>query len=246
MPVRARSRSSISAITCLPDRLMWRRSSSSGSTPSRIMPPSRASAPGSSTSVCSMAARNTGMSSSDATRLATSGACRPSSTMRTRGTAPSDCLSPTRSRGPATPSAARATSRSRSCTDLSASRSFARSTPAEGDLLDRVEAVADRFECDQRADEPGAQQTAAHRRDGLVDLVEQRSETPAVAAFEDLEVFQRDRVDEQMRRLLAEADRSDVREVRLLAVPQVARPARRLRRSRRRGRQGRSLRDHAS
>ncbi len=70
----------------------------------------------------------------------------------------------------------------------------------ERDLLDRVEAVADRFERDQRADEPRAQQTAAHRRDGLVDLVEQRSETPAVAAFQDLEMFQRDRVDEQMAR----------------------------------------------
>ncbi len=108
---------------------MWRRSSSSGSTPSRIMPPSRASAPGSSTSVCSMTVRSAGTSSSDATRLVTRGACSVSSTIRTRGTAPSDCFSPTRSRGPATPSAARATSRSRSCTDLSASRSFARSTP---------------------------------------------------------------------------------------------------------------------
>ena len=51
MPVRARSRSSISAMICLPDRLMSGSSSSSGSTPSRVKPPSRASAGGSSTSV---------------------------------------------------------------------------------------------------------------------------------------------------------------------------------------------------
>jgi hypothetical protein len=48
MPVRTRSCSSISAITCLPERLMCRSSSSAVSTPSRMKPPSRASAGGSS------------------------------------------------------------------------------------------------------------------------------------------------------------------------------------------------------
>ena len=60
MPVRARSRSSISAITCLPERLMSRSSSSSGSTPSRMKPPSRANAGGSSTSVRSMQVAHVG------------------------------------------------------------------------------------------------------------------------------------------------------------------------------------------
>ena len=57
MPVRARSRSSISAMICLPERLIARSSSSSRSTPSRAKPPSRASAGGSSTSVASIASR---------------------------------------------------------------------------------------------------------------------------------------------------------------------------------------------
>ncbi len=61
-----------------------------------------------------------------------------------------------------------------------------------------------RFERDQRTNQPRAQQPAAHRRDRLVDLVEQRSDAAALAAFENLEVLQRDRVDQQVRGLLAE------------------------------------------
>ncbi len=127
MPVRARSCSSISAISCLPDRLMWRSSSSAVSNPSRTYPPSRASAGGSSVRAASIAVRTSGTSSSSAARLRTSGDCMSPWSTRTRGTAPSDCFSATRSRGPAEPSAVRATRRSRSCTDLSVSRNRPRS-----------------------------------------------------------------------------------------------------------------------
>ena len=92
---------------------------------------------------------------------------------------------------------------------------------AKGQFLDGIETIANRFERNQRANQPRAEQPAAHRRDGLVDLVEQRPDAPAVAALQDLEVLQRDRVDQQVPGLLAEADRADVGEVRLLAVPQV-------------------------
>ena len=46
MPVRARSRSSMAAIVLRPPRLTSRSSSSSGSTPSRMTPPSRTVAGG--------------------------------------------------------------------------------------------------------------------------------------------------------------------------------------------------------
>ena len=70
MPVRARSASSISAMRCLPDRLMPRRSSSSASTPSRIAPPSRARAGGSSSERRRAPARRSARSSSSATQAA--------------------------------------------------------------------------------------------------------------------------------------------------------------------------------
>ncbi len=127
MPVRARSRSSISAITCRPERLMVFRSSSSGSMPSRVNPPSRANAGGSSMSVRSIRSRTSARSSSSVMKLRRSGAWTSVSTVRMRGTAARDWRSDTRSRGPAVPSAARATSRSRSCTDLSVSRNLPRS-----------------------------------------------------------------------------------------------------------------------
>ncbi len=127
MPVRARSCSSICAMSCLPDRLMWRSSSSAGSNPSRTNPPSRASAGGSSIRAASMAVRTSGTSSSSAARLRTSGDCMSPWIIRRRGTAPSDCFRATRSRGPAEPRAVRATRRSRSWTDLSVSRNRPRS-----------------------------------------------------------------------------------------------------------------------
>ena len=127
MPVRARSASSIAAMCSRPERLISRSASRSASTPSRIMPPSRASAGGSSTSADASASRTSARSSSSPTRLWTSGAAIGSSTSRTRGIAASDWRSATRSRGPAVPSATRPTRRSRSWTARSVSRSRPRS-----------------------------------------------------------------------------------------------------------------------
>ena len=155
---------------------MSRSSSSSASTPSRMTPPSRASAGGSSTSVASMQlrarrrgrrARRPGCATQRRLQLARAAAA-------TRGTAASDWRSATRSRGPAVPSAARATSRSRSWTVFSVSRSFAALGGAERELLDGVEPILDALERQQRPQQPGAQQPAAHRRDRAIDLVQQR------------------------------------------------------------------------
>ena len=126
MPVRSRSAVSMSAMICRPDRLTARSSSISGSKPSRVNPPSRASAGGSSSSVRSMRCRTSARSSISAHRLRTSGAAASPRICVTWGMTPHDRASATKSRGPAVPSTTRPSRRSRSCSDPSASRSSAR------------------------------------------------------------------------------------------------------------------------
>ena len=112
-------------------------------------------------------------------------------------------------------------------------------------LLDRVEAVANRFQRDQRTQQPPAQEAAAHRRDREIELVEQRAGAAALGALDDLEVLQRDRIDQQVVGLLAQVHAGHVREIGLLRVAQIAdEGAAGLRRGRTRSR-GRSLRDRA-
>ena len=127
MPVRARSPASISAMTCLPERLIVRSSSTSGSKPSRTKPPSRASAGGSSMMAASTHCRTSLRSSSSPTRLLTSGAWHSVSISARRGTAASERPSATRSRGLAVDKAMREINRSRSRIDFSVSRSLPRS-----------------------------------------------------------------------------------------------------------------------
>src|SRR5690606_3594189 len=91
----------------------------------------------------------------------------------------------------------------------------------EGELLDRIEAVANRLERDERAQQPRAEEPAAHRRHRLVELGQQRSLPAALAALDHLEVLQGDRIDQQMAGLLPESDRTDVGEVDLLRVAQM-------------------------
>ena len=91
----------------------------------------------------------------------------------------------------------------------------------ERELLDGVEPIADGLERDERPQQPGAQQPAAHRRDGAIELVEQRSVAAAFRAFDDLEMLERRRIDQQRVGALAVADRADVREVDLLRAAQI-------------------------
>ncbi len=221
MPVRARSRSSISAITCLPERLIAFSSSSPASTPSRVKPPSRASAGGSSTSVASIASRTSARSSSPATSERTSGACRSARTVRTRGTTGERLLEADQ--------IARARRAERGAGDqpleildgLQRVAQLAALGGPEGELLDRVEAIADRLERHQRAQQPGAQQPAADRGDRAIELVEQRAVAAALRSLEDLEVLERRRIDEERVGALAVRDGADVREVGLLRLAQV-------------------------
>ncbi len=91
----------------------------------------------------------------------------------------------------------------------------------ERDLLHGVEAIANRLERDQRAEEPGAQEPAADRRDRPIELVEQRSVPATFRPLEDLEVLHRRGIDQQRVGALPVADRADVSEVDHLGVAQI-------------------------
>ena len=58
---------------------------------------------------------------------------------------------------------------------LSSSRSLPRSVDAEREILDRVEPILDAREGDERPHQPLPQHPTAHRRDGPVDVIEQRA-----------------------------------------------------------------------
>ena len=152
-------------MTCLPDRLMVRSSSSSASTPSRVKPPSRASAGGSSTSVDSMRVAHVReiveLGQRAIERAAP--ADRPGR-VRRRGT--------TRERLLQTDEIARTGGAERGAghQPLEVLDGFDRVAELaalgrpERQFLDRVEPIADRLERHQRTEQPRAEQPAAHRR----------------------------------------------------------------------------------
>ena len=162
---------------------MLRRSSSSASTPSRIMPPSRATAGGSSMQRARRARR--GCRRDRRARRAGCGRAAPatrSSSSRTRGIG-GDRLPQrhqiARSRGP------ERRARDEPLDVVDRLQRLAHLRPlgaAERELLDRVEPILNPLERDQRPQQPGAQQPAAHRRHRAIDLVEQRTGASAVAA----------------------------------------------------------------
>ena len=197
-PVRARSASSIAAIAALPPRLIARSSSSSASTPSRMTPPSRAC---SGRLVDDRALDRVadvgevvdlGHQAGEQRRLQTA-----ASAAQRGAAAPSDWPSATTSRGPAVPSEMRATSRSRSCMLLSSSRSLPRSVVAEREVFDGVEPILNARQRDQRPHQPLPQQPPAHRRRGAIEHVQQRAVAAALRALDDVQMAQRDRIDEQ-------------------------------------------------
>ena len=91
----------------------------------------------------------------------------------------------------------------------------------ERQLLDGVEPMADRFECDEWTKQPRAQKSAADRRHRRIDLPEQRSVAAALGSFQHLEMLQRRRIDEQRIRALPEGNRPDVRQVDLLRAAEM-------------------------
>ena len=91
----------------------------------------------------------------------------------------------------------------------------------ERELLDRVEPILDPLERRQRAHQPGAQAACAHDGLGPIEHRQQRSVAAAFRAFENLEVPERHRIDEQAVLPLAPADGPDVGEVDLLRIAQI-------------------------
>ena len=92
---------------------------------------------------------------------------------------------------------------------------------AEGELLDGVQAIANAIERDERAQQPRAQQPPRHGGDRAIDLVEQGALAAAIHRFDDFEMLERDRVDEQAIGRCLVGDAADVREVGFLRVAQI-------------------------
>ena len=200
---------------------MSRSASRSASTPSRIMPPSRASAGGSSTSADASASRTSARSSSSPTRL-------PDQRRRHRLEHQPDA----RDRGQRLAQrdqVARAGRADRHAADepleiVDGAQRVAQAAALgrlEGELLDGVEAILDPLERGQRAHQPGAQPARAHHRLRPIEHGQQRAVAAALGALEDLEVAERHRIDQQAVLPLAPADGADVGEVDLLRVAQV-------------------------
>ncbi len=155
-------------------------------------------------------------------RLRTSGAWSSCRIIRSRGTAPSDCLE--RDQIPGTGRSERGPRNKplevlHRLERLPELPSLGR---LEGEVLHRVEAIPHAFEREERPQEPGAQRPAAHRGDRPVDLVQEGPAPAALAGLHHLEVPQRDGIDHQRVGRLPEGGGAHVREVHLLRVAQVA------------------------
>ena len=92
---------------------------------------------------------------------------------------------------------------------------------SECQLLDGVEPILNPLERDERPEQPRAQEPAAHRRHRAVDLVQQRSGAAAVGGVDHLEVAERGRIDEEAVGAGAKRNLTDVRKIGLLRVAQV-------------------------
>ncbi len=92
---------------------------------------------------------------------------------------------------------------------------------AKGELLDGVEAIVNRVQGDQRPQQPGSQHPAAHRRHRPIELAEERALAAALRAVENLQVLQRDRIDQQGIGALPVGDRPHVGEIDLLCAAKV-------------------------
>ena len=221
MPVRARSASSISAMRCLPDRLMPRRSSSSGSTPSRTTPPSRA------TSRRFVEQRPIELLAQVREIVQLGEEARHERSLHLAEQHPHarhcrDRLAQRHEIARACRAERRAGDEPLDVVDRLQRLAHLRALgAAKGELFDRVEPVLDALEREQRPEQPAAQQPPPHRRDRAIDLVQQRSGAPAIDGLDHFEVPERGRIDQHAVRPGAERDLAHVRQVRLLGVAQV-------------------------
>ena len=203
---------------------MPRSSSSSGSTPSRITPPSRATAGGSSTSA--VVERVAEVRRDRRARRRGCGRAAPaarSSSSRTRGTAAIDWRSDDQIARPggaergARDQPLHVVHRLQRVADLGALGG------AERELLDRVEPILDPLERQQRTQQPAraaAGRPSASPCDRSRGAASRRA--PPLRGLDHLEVAQRGRIDRAgSRRRCGSAIVADVREVGLLRLAQV-------------------------
>ena len=195
MPVRARSRSSISAITCLPERLIAQRIELGVDAVAREAAVARQRR--------RVVDEHGVDGAADVSEIVEPGHQRPderclqpSSSSRTRGTTVSELQAH---------EVARAGGAERGARDqpfeiLDTLRDVAKLAALSGakrQFFDGVEAVANRLERDEWAEQPGAKQPSGHGGDCAVDLVEEGALRRALHRFDDLEMLQGDGVDQE-------------------------------------------------
>ena len=166
---------------------MLRRSSSSGSTPSRTAPPSRATAGGSSSSVAIQLVAQL--------RQVVELRREAAQERRLKGFEEHPEARHGGERLPQRDQIARPRGAERGAGDdplhvvhgLQRLAHLRALGAAEREVLDAVEAILDALERGERPEQPGPDQAAAHRGAGPIDLVQQRSRAPAVGRFDHLE-----------------------------------------------------------
>ena len=99
---------------------------------------------------------------------------------------------------------------------------------AERKFFHRIKAVANAIEGHERAQQPRPKQPSRHRRHGAVDFMEQRTVPSAFERFHHFEMFQCDRINQEVVGGRFVCDAADVRELGFLRVAQVVeqRPSR--------------------
>ncbi len=198
-----------------------------------MSPPSRATAGGSDTSVSSMVLRTSVRSSTSASRLRTSGACRSLRIVRNRGNSVNDWAE-----GHEVARAQRcrecATSRSRSWMALGQVPKLGAVGAVKRKVFHRVQAILDARQGDERSHEPCTNQTSAHRGRRAIDLVQQRACAAAIHTFHHIEVAQRDGIDQQCVSRQAPRDVSHMRQFHALRGAEIVHDGAGRRRRRRR------------
>ena len=189
--------------------------------PSRVNPPSRATAGGSSTIVRSIRSRTSVRSSSSAVRLRHERrlkACERGPDARHRSERLPERDEVSRSSG------SERDARKKPLEVVNRLERLTELGPIGGlkcQLFDGIEAIANALQCAEGSQQPRAQESTAHGRHRPIDLVQERTGGGAVAAHDDLQMPQRDRVDRRDIGRCLVRNRSDMSQVGLLRVTQV-------------------------
>ena len=92
---------------------------------------------------------------------------------------------------------------------------------AKREFLDGIQPILDAFERQQRPEQPGADQSAAHGGERPIDFLQQRSGAATIRRFDHLEVPERRRIDHHRVGARPEREVADVRQFGLLCFAEV-------------------------